>query len=147
MKRHIIALLAILVLPVAACAPRVDGAPATERRPVDVRRVQAASQVVATTLASAGEAALSMPRWTDAEKADIRKAIEAVAIANEEIQKANETTDLRGVADGMLAVASRMVPLLGLSDDARILATTSIGILRGLLIAIPRRDIAPAVSP
>jgi hypothetical protein len=144
MKHPVLLLLAALVLPIAACAPRVDGAPTTERRQVDIRRVQAAAQMVATTLATAGEAALTMSRWSEAEKADIRKALDALTIANEEIQKADGNIDLRGVADSMLTVAARLVPMLGLSDDARILATTSIGIMRGLLIAIPRRDIAPA---
>lgn len=145
MIRHTLAALAVVAtLAGAACAPLPEGAPPETRRQVDVRRVQAAAQVVATTLITAGEAAMSMERWTDAERGDIKKAMDALAIANEQVQKAGADIDLRGVADSMLAVASRMVPMLGLSDDSRILATTAIGIMRGLLVAIPPREAAQA---
>lgn len=124
----------------AACAPLPPGSPPDARREVDLRRVQAAAQFLTTTLTTAGEAALTMSRWNDAQRTDIRKAMDALAIANETLQTPREApVDVRTVVDGMLTVAQRLVPMLGLSDDSRILALTGIGVLRGLVLMIPPR--------
>lgn len=141
-------ILSVIILSLAtlfgttACVmvPATDTAPA--HREIDIVKVRAAGAEVTDILTTAGEASLALSRWSDAEREDIKKSLTALKVANDELQKPiNGPVDARALTAGVLRVADKMVPLLDLEPDARILVKIGISVLRGVMVMLPARPV------
>jgi len=151
-----LALLGLLAGGLAACAPApVTAADGDVQRPprprVTLPQVQAASDTVTMALTTAGQSALAMPQFNEAQRANIMKALLALKTANQAVQNLRAVD---GASAGMaIAAVAReaqgILPVLPLKPEVSLSVSAALVVLQIVapLVPVPAPPAAPAATP